>query len=208
MKDIDFVRENYGPVARGYMDQKDPAQASIPIFKNWLSKVSSVLELGCASGFPIAEAILTQGLVYTGIDLNPQQIRLAKERYPQWQDHFREFEMVEYLRAQADRSVDGIVSMFSIRHLPRIYHVELFSEIFRVLTPGGYLLVDHPTYSEDGRGTWFEANPMYWSSFSKDWQQLTLKELGYLFIEEYTDVKVFQGKEEETLFCIYRKPLG
>ena len=96
--------------------------------------------------------------------------------------------------------------MFSIRHLPRIHHVELFNEIHRILHPKGLLLVDFPRYTDDGKGTWFGDLPMYWSSFSEEWSRLTLKELGFELLETFEDVKIFNGEEEKTLFLLYQKP--
>jgi SAM-dependent methyltransferase len=160
--------------------------------------------LGCASGFPIGETILSRGIAYTGIDLSPDQIHLAHERYPKWKEYFQEAEMLSFLKDLSADSLDGIISMYSIRHLPRRLHVELFEEILRVLQPEGHLLVDHPNYASEGRGTWFDNQPMFWSSFSLEWQQMTLKELGFTLLEQFEDVKIFNEKEERTLFCLYQ----
>ena len=204
-KDIEFVKQNYRHVAEIYRNQKDATQSHIPLFQTWLSQVTEILELGCASGFPIGKAILESGKNYTGIDLSPDQIKLAQTEFPQWADHFIVSEMLEYVKSCHDTTFDGIVRMFSIRHLPRIYHVELYSNIYRVLSDGGLFLVDHPKYSDEGRDTWFNDKPMYWSGFSDTWQKLTLMELGFTLLDEFEDVKIFNDEEERTLFALYRK---
>lgn len=203
-ENIGYVRDGYKDAARIYREQKDHTQSEIPIFKTWLTKVNVVLELGCASGFPIGKAILETGKSYLGIDLSEEQIALAKKEFTQWSDAFIIAEMMEFVRESKENMYDGLISMFSIRHLPRIYHAELFTEIKRILKPGGFLLIDHPDYTDEGRGTWFGDLKMYWSSFSKEWQQLTLKELGFELVECYDDRKIFDGKEEITTFCIYK----
>jgi ubiquinone/menaquinone biosynthesis C-methylase UbiE len=98
--------------------------------------------------------------------------------------------------------------MFSIRHLPRIHHAELYSEIYRILLPGGLLLIDCTSEASDGAfDDWKEigADLMYWSGFSKDWTMQTLQDLGFLLISRYEDTKIFFGEKETTLYLLYEK---
>ncbi|WP_457918537.1 class I SAM-dependent DNA methyltransferase [Candidatus Lokiarchaeum ossiferum] len=207
-KDIKYVEEGYALVAKSYRDQKDMSQSELPIFIEWLNHPKNqgrILELGCASGYPIAKVILESQREYFGIDLSPEQISLAHHEFPQWKSFFQVAEMVDFCRKSTSNSYSGIISMFSIRHLPRIYHVELFTHIYRILTNDGVLLLDFPLYSDEGRDTWFEDSPMYWSSFSQEWMRLTLKELGFTFLKSYVDEKMFNGKKEKTTFLLYQK---
>jgi SAM-dependent methyltransferase len=48
-----------------------------------LAPGSRVLDLGCGSGRPIAEAFLKAGHAVTGLDLSPRMLRLARSRFPQ-----------------------------------------------------------------------------------------------------------------------------
>ena len=211
MKDnnIEYVKNGYSQAAQPYRENKDRTQSEIPLFLQWLDHPNNrerMLELGCASGFPIAETILSSGRDYIGIDLSPEHIEMAQQAFPKWKDHFKEEEMLKFCRKSDSESFSGVISMFSIRHLPRIHHVELFDEIHRILHPKGLLLVDFPRYTDDEKGTWFGNLPMYWSSFSEEWSRLTLKELGFELLETFEDVKIFNGEEEKTLFLLYQKP--
>ncbi|MHA2246072.1 MAG: class I SAM-dependent methyltransferase [Candidatus Hodarchaeales archaeon] len=208
-KNIEFVKSGYSKAAIPYRQNKDPTQSQIPLFLQWLEhpdNSGSILELGCATGYPIAEKILSIGREYMGIDLSPEHIQMAIEAYPSWKNNFKEAEMLEFCRKADSDSLTGIVSMFSIRHLPRIHHVELFNEILRILKSRGLLLVDFPRYQYDGRDTWFDNLPMYWSSFSEEWSRITLKELGFELLDTFEDTKIFNGEEEKTLFLLYQKP--
>ena len=207
-KDIEYVRKGYSLVAKTYRDQKDSGQSDLPIFVEWLNHPNNqgqILELGCGSGFPIAKAILEAQRKYTGIDLSLDQITLAQKEFPIWKAQFHQAEMLEFCRNSPPSLYSGIVSMFTIRHLPRIYHVELFTQIHRILTEDGLLLVDFPHYSDEGQDTWFGELPMYWSSFSQEWMRLTLQELRFTLIKEFEDVKMFNDKEERTLYLLYQK---
>ncbi|MHA2002001.1 MAG: class I SAM-dependent methyltransferase [Promethearchaeota archaeon] len=207
-KDIEFVKDGYSLVAKTYRDQKDESQSKLPIFLEWLdhsSNQGSILELGCASGYPIAKTILENHRTYTGIDLSGDQIQLAQKEFPVWKEHFQVAEMLAYCKKSPANQYSGIVSMFTIRHLPRIYHVELFTHIYRILTTDGLFLLDFPLYSDEGRDTWFGELPMYWSSFSQKWMYLTLTELGFTLLKSFEDVQMFNDKEERTLYLLYQK---
>jgi len=206
--DIKFVQEGYSLVAKAYRDQKDGSYSQLPLFLEWLNHPNNqgqILELGCASGYPIAKTILETPRNYLGIDLSKEQITLAQKEFPQWKDKFQVGEMVEYCRNSPAKTYTGIISLFSIRHVPRIYHVELFTQMYRLLAQEGLVLLDCPLYCDEGCDTWFEEMPMYWSSFSQEWVLLTFKELGFTLIKSFEDVKIFNGKEERTLFLLYQK---
>ena len=210
-ENIDIVRRGYEGVAKAYREAKDPLQHEIPIIKRFLtvSNNSTILELGCGTGFPIGKALLEAGKNYTGIDLSEKQIELAQEEFPDWKLHFLVAEMLEHVKNSSSGQFTGIVSMFSIRHLPRILHAEIYSEIHRILVSGGLLLIDCTIEPHDGSSDdWTDlgTNLMYWSGYSKEWTMQTLKDLDFKLNSTYEDTKQFFDEEETTLFLLYEKP--
>lgn len=209
-ENIEIVKKGYEDAAKAYRDAKDPNQHQIPIFLKFLTETynSTILELGCATGFPIGKALIEAEKNYTGIDLSEKQIQMAHEEFPDWKHHFLLAEMLEYVKISASDHFSGIVSMFSIRHLPRIHHAELYSEIYRILKPGGLLLIDCTIEPHDGSSDhWVDlgAELMYWSGYSKEWTIQTLKDLNFKLISTYEDTKLFFDEEETTLFLLYEK---
>lgn len=205
---IKFVEDGYALAARRYRAEKDRYQATLPLFQEFLQRVdqqTGILELGCGGGYPIGEAILSQHRLYTGIDVSQHQIDMAKQEFQQWPLAFHKAEMLEFCRNAPAQKYGGILSFFSIRHLPRKYHVELFMHLYRILTPAGILLIDSPTLGNEGRGTWFDGLPMYWSSFSPEWVILTLTEIGFSLIRAEKDVQIFNAQPEETRYFLFAK---
>ena len=207
-KNINIVKEGYKKAARSYRDQKNRTQCELPIFQQFLhfSTLKRVLELGCATGFPIAKTILEYGIDYVGIDLSEVQINLARQEFSQWSEKFQIAEMLEFCRECPSSSFDGVISMFTIRHLPRIYHAELYTEIYRILQPNGYMLIDcafEPDESFDD--SWLGETKMFWSTFSKSWTMQTLKELNFQLLNSYEHNEYFNGALEKTLFLLYQK---
>ncbi|MHA2249624.1 MAG: class I SAM-dependent methyltransferase [Candidatus Kariarchaeaceae archaeon] len=206
--EIKLVRKGYEKAAKPYRQGKDNSQHEIPIFQEWLNKPANtkILELGCASGFPIGKAIIESGKDYIGIDLSETQIQLARSEFPKWKEHFQVAEMLDFCQNAPSSTYTGIVSMFSIRHLPRIHHAELFTELYRILQPKGLLLIDCTRNIDRGSTEeWLGGSQMYWSGFSKDWTMMTLAEIGLKFVNSYEDKKMFHGELETTLFLLYKK---
>lgn len=203
---IALVKKGYAKAAQPYREQKDAEQSKITLLQQFLDSTMNILELGCASGFPIGQSCLSAGKQYTGIDLAPEQIKIAREQFPQWQSHFHEAEMLQFCREQTNAAFHGVISMFSIRHLPRIYHAELYTQIYRILRKDGLLLIDCTLHPHDGSSDdWLGGSTMYWSGFSKEWTLQTLTDLKFTLVNTYVYTKEFNGKPESTLFLLLRK---
>jgi SAM-dependent methyltransferase len=89
---------------------------------------------------------------------------------------------------------DAVVAFYSIFHLPREKHLELFRHIHRWLKPGGYLMVtlsfkNEPAYLEKD----FFGIPMYWSNYGLDEYKGILELVGFK-IHEVTTID--HGYEE------------
>ncbi len=81
-------------------------------------------------------------------------------------------------------SFDAAVAFYSVFHLPREEHRELFLHIYQWLKPGGYLLAtlthfgDHP-YTEDD----FHGATMYWSNYGIGKYKEVLAEIGFKLLD-------------------------
>ncbi|OLS28269.1 MAG: Ubiquinone/menaquinone biosynthesis C-methyltransferase UbiE [Candidatus Heimdallarchaeota archaeon LC_2] len=200
VKEIEIVRKGYESVSMKYRKEKDPDQDKIPLFRDFMDHENNniILELGCGTGFPIGNALLDAGKNYTDIDLSEKQIQLARNEFPPWSNHFLVAEKLEFCRNQGSESFTGVVSMFSIRHLPRIHHAELYDEIYRILKPDGLLFIDCTIEPHDGATddwTNMGTDLMYWSGFSKKWTMRTLEDLQFKLISTFEDIKTFLTKK-------------
>ena len=120
-----------------------------------------LLELGCGTGGPTTQALATH-FELTGVDISPRSIELARAAVPSARFIVGDMTSVEF----PDATFDAVAAFFSIIHVPRNEHGELFARIHRWLRPNGLLvaalgLSDNPAgYEAD----WLGA-PMYWSGF-------------------------------------------
>jgi SAM-dependent methyltransferase len=102
-----------------------------------------VLDAGCGPGFLAAE-LVAAGATVTAFDASPRLVALADERLA-GRAEVRLWDLGSPLTWVPDESVDVAVLALVIHHLPR--RDLALAELFRVLRPGGALVVSttHPT---------------------------------------------------------------
>jgi len=214
---IETVRQGYRVAAIPYNEQKDIRILNMPIFQHWMSIIPDgiVAELGCGSGFPVAHHIANAwkntGKRYLGIDLSEEQIDIAKQLLGAHHNicSFTVREMMDWCRKQKDNSIAGLLAFFSIYHLPRNQHVDLLSQIFRILKENAPLLFSAPAKSfENYDINWLGISKMYWSSFSVEWYEITARDIGFEFISKSRDMMQNSNVDfhEETYYLLYVKP--
>eukprot|EP01114_Cavostelium_apophysatum_P001038 TRINITY_DN10898_c0_g1_i1.p1 TRINITY_DN10898_c0_g1~~TRINITY_DN10898_c0_g1_i1.p1 ORF type:complete len:320 (-),score=36.97 TRINITY_DN10898_c0_g1_i1:11-913(-) len=213
---IEIVRQGYKIAAVPYHEQKDTSILSLPIYHHWLALVPDgvAAELGCGSGFPVAHHIASQwrntGKKFLGIDLSEEQIDIAKQSLMKEAEtvSFTVREMMDWCKKQKDNSISGIIALFSIFHLPRNQHAELFTHIERILKDSAPLLFTCPEKSHEGfEQQWLGASKMFWSSFSYGWYEVTLEDIGFDFISKSKETKNFNSQKETTYYLLYQKRL-
>lgn len=206
---ISNVKNWYNVAAIEYQKANDKNRQELQIFQLFLSLVDKgpVLELGCGNGIPIGKALLEAGITYRGIDISETQIKIAKESLPEFENAFEVAEMIEYLKRQDDNSLIGVVSQFAMFHLPRILHTYLFELIKQKLTSGGYVFFTCAEGNWEGyENNWLKAPKMYWSNFSNEWYSVTLRELGYAFVNSFRHEAMFDDQPEIHYYMLFKKP--
>ncbi|KAI1760515.1 methyltransferase domain-containing protein [Hypoxylon sp. FL1150] len=113
------------------------------------SRQLRVLELGCGSGVPVTEKLLSHANVHvTANDISTAQIELARAHLlerAELADAEQRLVLVEgdmTKLAFPDGSLDAVVAFYSVIHLPREEQTEMVGKIARWLRPGGYFLAN------------------------------------------------------------------
>lgn len=84
----------------------------IDAFAQELDGGSSVLDLGCGGGEPVARFLVDHGMHVTGVDSSPQMIALARSRMPK-----QEWIVGDMRRLALNRRFEGILAWDSYFHL-------------------------------------------------------------------------------------------
>ncbi|KAH8204207.1 hypothetical protein TruAng_001627 [Truncatella angustata] len=132
----------------------------------------SILELGCGSGIPVTEKLLScDGYEVTANDLSTAQIDVARENLETHKERLTLIEGDMTALTFADASFDAVIGMYSIIHLPRAEQEEIFAKITKWLKPQGYLLANFGEKASEGQVSekWIaEKGWVYWSGFGVD----------------------------------------
>ena len=174
-----IVSRGYDLCGRAYTEARaDDPSPELGLLIEALPSGGRVLDLGCGGGVPVA-ATLVQHASVVGVDISSVQVEQARSRVPE--ATILHGDIMEQ-RFDA-RSFDGVVSLYTLFHLPREQHRLLLQRIAGWLRPGGHLLVTlaestHPGYTEEG----FFGATMYWSHFEPEWYEAALRDLGFAIL--------------------------
>jgi len=139
----DHIRACYDAVAREYAERFDGELAHKPLDRELLARFASevrgrgqVYDLGCGPGQTTA-FLHGCGVSVRGLDISAELLREARQRHPGLQ-----FEPGDMLALPlADASLAGVLAFYAIVHLSPAGLRQALAEMYRVLRPGGRLLI-------------------------------------------------------------------
>jgi SAM-dependent methyltransferase len=154
------VEEAYDRVASEYAEELSDELAHKPFDRkmlDWLaerlSNARPICDLGCGPG-QVARYLFDRGAASCGIDLSAGMVAQARSLNPQVP--FSQGDMLD-LNLVDDGSFGGIAAFYSIVNLPPAVLAQAFSEMFRVMSPGGFLLLSFHIGTETvHRDEWWE----------------------------------------------------
>ena len=122
---------------------------------------STVLDLGCGTGTPIAEWIAARGHRIVGVDGSAAMLAIARKRLPAHRWVHALIEEVEF-----DELFAAAVCWDALFHLPARHFAPVIRKLHRWLAPGGRLLVSSGGSAEEDGGGFVDT--MYGHEFSYD----------------------------------------
>ncbi|MBK6316972.1 MAG: class I SAM-dependent methyltransferase [Blastocatellia bacterium] len=181
-------RDSYNAIAEAWDDARSKFSGRereyLEQFLDGLPVPSSLLDLGCGTGRPIAEYLLERGNRVTGVDQSREMLAIARARLPSgtWiEQRIEEFDSAERF--------DGIVCWDALFHIERSLHETLIRRMARMLVEGGRLILtfggsDHPAFTDTMFGETF-----FYDSHPPEVELNLLRAAGFEFlISEFTNV--------------------
>jgi len=164
-----YLKEKYDQMAESYMDSRSLFDNTDQLeeLAKLIPPKSTVLDLGCGTGLPVAKFFAERNYNVTGLDLADKMIRLARKNVSK-AVFYRENIINADLSAA---SFDLIVSFYCLFHLTKTQQKEIFHKIMQWLKTGGYayftLATKEYTGQEDFEGViHFENNILPYSHYS------------------------------------------
>ncbi|KAJ3045484.1 hypothetical protein HDV00_009137 [Rhizophlyctis rosea] len=197
------LAESYDAIATTYNNWTTSKSTALRI--HYLSKLltklrtttsppTHIIELGCGHGLPVLDHILTTipTTHLTANDISTTQLALAKQNLAKHAPEritFLQTDMMSLTFPPA--SLDAVVGMYSLIHLPREEQTELLHRILKWLKPGGMLLANFSAKELPGaiNDHWLhEEGWMFWSGWGAEGMVERLREVGLeLLVSEEID---------------------
>ena len=141
---------------------------------------STVLDLGCGTGRPIAAHVSSRGHQVLGVDASERMLAIAKKNLPGHRWVHADMESVEL-----SGPFDAIICWDSLFHLPRANYSVVLRNAYRWLTAGGRLMVSSGgVVDESGHGftdTMF-GHEFYYDSPSPAQMTKLVEDIGFRII--------------------------
>jgi uridine kinase/predicted TPR repeat methyltransferase len=179
----DEMAERY--LAWGGQVEGDPRGRFLEEFAALLPSEARVLELGCGAGVPSTQT-LAEHFDVVGVDISEAQLKLARKNVPNAEFIHADVAEIAFPRA----SFDGVAAFYSLSHVPREEHAELFRRVAGWLKPGGAFLASLGVGGEsDSTGEWLGV-PMFFSSHSPEQNRALLEAAGFeLRVDEIVSMR-------------------
>jgi len=198
-----IVREGYNQIDKKYLEKilsNLEEMSYLQEFISLIKKKGKVLDAGCGGGLPYTKYLSDYFEVF-GVDISEVQIELAKKNVPNAQFYIKDMTELDF----PEHTFVGILASYSIIHVPREEHYDLFVNFHRMLKSKGIALftlhsTDDPGSIEDD---FFEAT-MFWNGFDKDKYLKMLKEIGFEII--WSKLVGDSLSDSKHLFVLIRKP--
>jgi SAM-dependent methyltransferase len=178
-----LVRRGYDHCAAAYDGaRRRDAQPELAMLIGCLDDGAAVLDVGCGAGIPVARD-LAQRFSVAGVDISRSMIDRARANVPGGTFIHGDIMSVDFPPSH----FDAVVAFYSVFHLPREEHGELFRRIHYWLKPKGHLMAtvsiwNEAAYTEDD----FFGVTMYWSNYSLGEYEKMLSRLGFDLLEVTT----------------------
>lgn len=137
------IRDSYDRLAETYAELIYRELDGKPFDREWLDRLAAaagkpgpIADIGCGPG-QIARYLHDRGAAVMGIDLSPVMVDFATRLNPGIPFHEGNMLALDL----PDGALGGITAFYSLIHLPREWVGDALREFWRVLRPGGLLLV-------------------------------------------------------------------
>jgi cyclopropane fatty-acyl-phospholipid synthase-like methyltransferase len=170
----DYIAESFNAI-RTHLSSKE--EEYLALLLQPLAGPSTILDLGCGTGTPIAAHIAAQGHRLVGVDGSEAMLTIARRQYP---EHRWIHDLIQ--RVEFTETFDAIVCWDSLFHLPRQEYQPVLSKIHRWLVPGGRLMVSSGYLVDEKDGGFKDTMfgyEFFYDSLPPDRMVAAVKEIGF-----------------------------
>ena len=176
-----LVEQGYNKIAKAYYTHRDlnKFNSELEQLISLLPKEAHVLDVGCGAGIPTAKFLIKRGINVTGIDLSDSMLSMARENVPEAKFIKMDINKISF----EENMFDGLISVYTLFHIPKQNHFSIFKKFFELLKPGGILLINTGVSESEGMSNFFGV-PMFWSNYNPKTTLDLIKKAGFSILFE------------------------
>jgi ubiquinone/menaquinone biosynthesis C-methylase UbiE len=181
MIETEMVKKGYNKMALQYYAHRDLTKFNRELeqLSELLPANAHILDVGTGIGIPTAKFMVNKGFKVTGIDISSTMITEARKNVPN-----ANFIEMDALQMDFEKEkFDGIISVYTLFHIPRSKHEILFQKFYEILKPNGILVINTGIGESEGISQFFGV-PMFWSNYSPEKTLSLVKKVGFSVLLE------------------------
>ena len=180
--------------------QGDPWERFVRELEARLDNGARVLDLGCGDGNKTRR--LAERFEVVGVDISPEQLRLASAAAPEVTFVEADFAELDF----AAETFDAVTAFYSFMHVPRDRHLEVFRTVLRWLKPGGLFLAPLSTTGGPDRIENWLGVDIFFSGFDAQTNRALVQEAGFELLIDEVIPMLEPGVETSFLWVLGRRP--
>ncbi len=199
----EIVRKGYDSCVDRYYEDRDSLfdQDRFDEFLGGLPENGKLLDMGCGIGVPVIENLIAEGYDVLGIDVSREMVKEARKNFPGAAFVQGDMGSLPFKKG----TFHGLTAFYSIIHLPREEHEELFDSIYEILKPNGRMLVSLGSTGWEGKNPDFLGAEMYWSHYSPEKTVDFIRSAGFEILDDYFTEDHWKGQKERHYWVLARK---
>lgn len=141
-----------------------------------------IIDLGCGE-CEWMELLLENGYDVIGVDSNHEVVCKMKQIYPQFS--IIENNAIAYVNQAPSGSADVITAFHMIEHMDALTGMKLIKQCYRVLKPGGMLILETPNPANILTSTYyFHLDPTHVNIIPSEFLAFVIEECGFKVVEK------------------------
>ena len=121
-------------------------------FTERLTTDGKVLDIGCGTGYPIAQYLVSRNFKVTGIDISREMINKAKSLKLK----NAEFINQDILNFSSQTKYDGVIAFDSIWHIAKNKQSAIYRKVSSLMRDKAYFIFTHGNRNDETIGTMFQ----------------------------------------------------
>lgn len=178
-KAFQTVKSGYDKIGNRYNDERNKFDnwREIDRFISLLPSRGKILDAGSGTGIPVARYLTQNKFEVTGVDISTTMVSVTGENVPEARFYEMNLTEIDFPK----ESFDGVISTYTIIHIPREEHEGVFKSFHDILKPKGIMLVSVASWAWEEYAEYI-GSEMFWSHYDPDKSQKLIAKAGFELI--------------------------